>query len=90
MSKKIFIAAGSLILALVGYLSTSAHRKLTATTAYWLKGSSYVTLFAGASATTLNLTTVKPSGGKTAFFGTTAGTTHTLFSNKSGSVLYFK
>ena len=89
--KKIFLAAGSIVLAIVGFFTASAHRRFAASaTAYFNNGTgTYVTLFSGNSNSVLTL--VKGTNSKTAFFYT--GTSkHTLWANKthtSGHTLFF-
>jgi len=79
---RIFIAAGTFALAIVGFLTSNANNKkfVAATSAYYLRSGSVVTLFKGASTT--NLTTTFATG-KTAFFRTgTGGANVKLFAVK--------
>jgi hypothetical protein len=86
MTKKIFIAAGSVALVIAGYLSTSANKKFAGTrTAFFRTGVSPTsvvqTLFKATTSVT-HLTTIKANGNGTAFFATVGGN-KTLFAVKT-------
>lgn len=85
---KIFVGAGTLILAVTAFLTTSANKKYSkAVSAYFKTGvsSAVQTVFKNYNGSTL-LTTVKGTH-KTAFFQTVGGGSWTLYkSNSSGTL----
>ena len=82
---RVFIAAGTLSLAIAGVLTTTANKKKygPATSAYYHRLANTITLFKGASTTNLTTTFII---GKTAFFRTGAsGANVKLFAMKSNA-----
>jgi hypothetical protein len=94
-----FIALGSLLLAIIGFISANANKNFASTrTAFFRTSCGFGlgdirTLFKAASGI-LYLTTVKQASGKTAFF-CTSSCSHTLFAIKTAGgtlqkTLFFK
>ena len=94
MTKRtVFVACGAAVLAVAGYLTSSAKKYAAATSAYYKTPANvFVTIFKITSGAVPHLTTVNSGSLNTAFFRTQSGGTQlTMFATKSTAKrIYYK